>query len=33
MELIDKKSLIINLVDWQMGQFAEVGHEREYDLL
>ena len=33
MELINKKSLIINLVDWQMDQFAEVGHEIEYDLL
>ena len=33
MELIDKKSLIINLVDWQMEQFAEVGHEKEFNLL
>ena len=33
MELINKKSLIINLVDWQMEQFAEVGHEKEFNLL
>ena len=32
-ELIDKKSLIINLVDWQMEQFAEIGHEKEFNLL
>lgn len=33
MELIDKKPLIRHLVDWQMEQFAEVGHEREFNLL
>ena len=33
MELIDKKPLIRHLVDWQMEQFAEVGHERELNLL
>lgn len=33
MELIDKKPLIINLIDWQMEQFAEVGHEKEFNLL
>ena len=33
MDLIDKKSLIINLVNWQMDQFAEVGHEKEFNLL
>lgn len=33
MELIDKKQLIRHLVDWKMEQFAEVGHEREFNLL
>ena len=33
MDLIDKKPLLVSLVDWQMGQFAVVGHEREYNLL
>ena len=32
-ELIDKKSLLIALVNWQMEQFSEVGHEREFNLL
>lgn len=33
MELIDKKPLLISLVDWQMSNFTEVGHEREFNLL
>ena len=33
MELIDKKPLLRSLVNWQMSNFAEVGHEREYNLL
>lgn len=33
MELIDKKTLLRSLVDWQMSNFVKVGHEREYNLL
>lgn len=33
MRLIDKKPLIRQLVNWQMEQFSEVGHEREFNLL
>lgn len=33
MDLIDKKPLIRHLRNWQLEQFAEVGHEREYNML
>ena len=32
-DLISRKDLVRHLVNWQMESFAEVGHEREYNLL
>lgn len=32
-DLISRKALIMNLVDWQMGDFADARHEYEYVIL
>ena len=32
-DLISRKALLNHLSSWQMEQFAEVGHEKEYNLL